>query len=65
MPDELKLEDIITKEAGDLTKEEIAHLEEQQSQLTDDQLEKFKSVLEEKKEGGDNGDGDGNGDKKD
>ncbi len=55
MPDELKLEDILKKEAGDLTKEEIAHLEEHKSQLTDDQKEKFESVL--KKEGDDGDDG--------
>ncbi len=65
MTDELKLEDIIKVEAADLTEEAIVYLREHKSQLTDDQIKKFESVLEEKKEEGDNEDEGDDGDKKD
>ncbi len=45
MADEITLESIFAKDVGDLTEEEVTHLNEHKSQLTPDQLEKFGSVL--------------------
>ena len=45
MVDEITLESIFEKEASALTEEEVQHLNENKSQLTQEQLEKFASVL--------------------
>lgn len=60
MPDELKLETIIEKDPVNLTEEEITYLNEHKSQLTDDQIKKFESVLKEEGDDGDDGDEAGN-----
>lgn len=57
MVDELSLDTILVKEATDLSEEEVAHLNEHETQLTDEQKEKFKSVLADKS-GDTNGDDD-------
>lgn len=49
MADELSLETILPKEAADLSEAEVAHLNEHASQLTDEQMEKFDSVLKREK----------------
>lgn len=45
MTDEITLESIFAKEVQDLTEEEVTHLNEHKNQLTQEQLEKFSSVL--------------------
>ena len=45
MPEHITLESIFEKEASALTEEEVQHLNENKSQLTEEQLEKFASVL--------------------
>ena len=46
MVDEITLESIFEKETSALTQEEVEHLNEHRSQLTEEQLEKFASVLQ-------------------
>ena len=46
MVDELKLEEVVAKEVADLSDEEKTFLKEKATELTDDQKEKFKEVLE-------------------
>ena len=45
MPEEITLDSIFAKDAEDLTEEEVQHLNNFKAQLTDEQLEKFDSVL--------------------
>lgn len=45
MPDELSLENILPKAAADLSEEERQYLNDNKSQLTEEQKEKFASVL--------------------
>ena len=65
MADELKLENITPKNPDDLTEEEKTYLNENKSQLTASQLEKFKSVLKNNEDEGDEGDEGDKGDEKD
>lgn len=45
--DELKLEEVVVKEVADLSDEERTFLKEKKEELTPEQKEKFKEVLEE------------------
>ena len=54
MTDELKLEEVVVKEVADLSDEEKTFLKETKDELTEEQKETFKSVLEE-------GEGEGEG----
>lgn len=48
----ITLEEIFEKEASALTEEEVQHLNEHKSQLTQEQMEKFATVLTSETENG-------------
>ena len=60
MPNELMLETIVQKDPINLTSEEIDYLKDHKSQLTDDQIKKFESVLKNNEDDGDDGNEAGN-----